>query len=381
MRVFMLILKEVLHRKVNFLLSALGVVAAVAILVAFFTTGEASKVETTRLMRDIGYNLRIIPKNTDMETFWTAGYSEETMPEEYVRRFLEKKALSYAHLLATLQRRIDWNGGPVLLTGIASEVDMESRKKSPMIFEVKEGELHVGFETAKRLGLRAGEEVGFMGKKFRVASALAETGSLDDLRVYARLSDVQELLGLSGQINEIKALECLCKDPNINNLAMLREDLAKILPEAKVVRLEPIAEAREKQRFLVENTFAMLLPVIMVLCALWVGALAVLNTRERQTEIGILRALGYGSRTISSLFLGKAILVGILGAALGFVCGTAVAMQYGPEIFKVTPGIVRADYRLLILALLAAPLFTALSAFIPTMAAVTRDPAATLRVE
>lgn len=381
MKVLALILKEMLHRKVNFLLSALGVIAAVAILVAFFTTGEASKVETTRLMRDIGYNLRIIPKDTDMETFWTAGYSEVTMPEGYVTRFVEKKALSYAHLLATLQRKVEWRGRPVLLTGIAAEVELDGRKKSPMSFEVKSGELHVGYEPCSRFGLKIGDEVELMGKQFRIAGALAETGSLDDLRVFARLSDVQELLGLPGRINEIKALECLCKDPNINNLAMLREELAKILPEAKVVRLEPIAEAREKQRFLVENTFAVLLPVLMVLCALWVAALAVLNIRERNTEIGILRALGYGSSTISGLFLGKALLVGTLGAVLGFLAGTALAMRYGPEIFKVTPGIVRADYRLLILALLAAPWFTALAAFIPTMAAVTRDPAATLRVE
>ncbi len=57
-----LIIKEIMHRKGNFLLSLLAVVTAVALFTAFFTTGEASKRETTRLMRDIGLNLRIIPK-------------------------------------------------------------------------------------------------------------------------------------------------------------------------------------------------------------------------------------------------------------------------------------------------------------------------------
>ena len=40
--------------------------------------------ETRRLMRDIGFNVRIIPRDTDMSRFWTEGYSEHTMPEDSV---------------------------------------------------------------------------------------------------------------------------------------------------------------------------------------------------------------------------------------------------------------------------------------------------------
>ena len=51
--------------------------------VFFFTTSEASKRETIRLTRDMGFNLRIIPGKTDMDEFWTRGFSKYTMPEEY----------------------------------------------------------------------------------------------------------------------------------------------------------------------------------------------------------------------------------------------------------------------------------------------------------
>ena len=87
MRIFYLIFKEIIHRKLNFLLSVLATITAVALFVSFFTTGEASKRETTRLMRDMGFNLRIIPKETDMGMFWTNGFSEHTMPEEYINQF------------------------------------------------------------------------------------------------------------------------------------------------------------------------------------------------------------------------------------------------------------------------------------------------------
>ena len=91
-----LIIKEIVYKKFNFLLALLGVSFAVAFFVFFFTANEASTRETIRLTRDMGYNLRIIPKDTDMNIFWTTGYSEYTMPEDYVDRFLQFKDFSFA---------------------------------------------------------------------------------------------------------------------------------------------------------------------------------------------------------------------------------------------------------------------------------------------
>ena len=81
-----LVLRELVHRKLNALLSALGILSAVALFVAYLTTAEASHRETTRLARDIGFNLRIIPRETDMERFWADGYSDRTMSEDTVQR-------------------------------------------------------------------------------------------------------------------------------------------------------------------------------------------------------------------------------------------------------------------------------------------------------
>ena len=109
------------------------------------------------------------------------------------------------------------------------------------------------------------------------------------------------------------------------------------------------------------------------------GVLATINVRERRTEIGIMRALGYGSGRIAGLFLSKAVLIGVIGAAVGYGIGSALALKFGPGIFKVTAKSIQAEPRLLFWALLAAPAFAALASFIPTALAVTDDPAKTLR--
>ena len=69
-----LILKEAGHRKVNFAMSLMAVMVTVALFITYLTTAEASKRETTRVTRDIGFNLRIIPRETDMDRFWTDGF-------------------------------------------------------------------------------------------------------------------------------------------------------------------------------------------------------------------------------------------------------------------------------------------------------------------
>ncbi len=381
MKLFQLILKEAFHRKLNFLLSLLAIVTAVALFAAFLTTARASKRETTRLMRDIGYNLRILPKETDMERFWLDGFSEYTMPEEYVERFAMQENFSYSHLLAILQQRVRLQDREVVLTGIGLEVSPPDRKKPSMIFTIEEGTVTVGFEIARSLGIQEDDVIEFLGQPFTVVRCLPESGSNDDIRVYGNLRDVQRLLNMEGEINEIKALECVCLTSDEDPLTVLRTELAAILPDAKVIQMEAIATARREQRLMIENYFAWIIPLVLVVCAVWVGALAMMNVRERRYEIGVLRSLGYGSWKIASIFLGKAVVIGMIGALLGFGIGTTAALSVGPDIFKVTAKMIRPAYALLGWALLVAPMFAALSSFIPTMIAVTQDPALTLREE
>lgn len=374
-----LILKEILHRKTNFLLSLLAMVTAVALFVCFFTTGQASQRETARLMRDMGFNLRIIPKGTDLSKFWATGMSERTMPEDYVHRFASQAGLSYTHLLATLQKQIQWHDHAIILTGLASEISPPDKRRPSMVFSIQRGTIHVGHVVADRVGLNPGDQVELLGTSFTVAGRLSETGSADDIRVYAHLRDVQDLLGLKGRINEIKALECLCRDPNQTSLEILRQQLTELIPEAEVIQIANIARAREKQRLMTERQFAFVMPFVVIVCAAWIGVLAMLNVRDRQQEIGILRALGYRSGKIAVLFLGRAALIGLLGALVGFFIGTQLSLHVAPHVFEVTARSVQPIFALLLWSLLLAPGFAALSSFIPATIAITQDPAVVLR--
>ncbi len=381
MTTYALILKEIRHRKVNFLLGTLGVAVAVTLFVFFVTAADASRRETARLMRDIGLNLRIIPKNTDMNRFWASGFSDQTMPEAFIDRLASQRGLLYTHLQATLQRRIEWRNRQVILTGIRPEVSPPDRPESPMTFKVEPGTVYVGFELAREFTLKKDQPIELGGKTLRIERCLSETGSDDDIRVYGHLRDVQDVLKLSGQINEIRALNCLCLNVNQDPIIALREQLDRVLPDTKVIQMKAIADARENQRRMIERYLGLILPFVLVLTVVWVGLVAMVNVRERRQEIGILRAIGHGSGKIAGLFLGKAVVVGLAGAVVGFAVGTCMAMVFGPDVFRMVSRTIRPAYELLGWSMLIASVFSAMASFIPTSLAITQDPAVTLSQE
>jgi len=375
-----LALQEAAHRTFTFVLSALAIVFAVGLVVFFLTTSEASNRETIRLTRDMGFNLRIIPANTDMDFFWMRGFSDQMMPEEWVDRFVNYPGISYAHVTATLQQRIEWRGRKVVLTGLSREIEPSGMIKTDMTYHLPPGRIIVGFGPAQAFAVKPGQTLQILDGEFLVDKVLAETGSEEDEWMYMDLRALQELLQQPGRISEIKALNCLClasdqQDP----LAMLRDQLKKILPEAQVVMNKTIAMARERQRMTMERYFAFLLPVLLLGSAVWIGALSMINVQNRTIEVGIWRSLGYESSWIFGLFLWRALLLGLAGGLVGYGLGTWAALQWGPMIFKITGKHIAPMYGLLAWSCLLAPIFAGLASLLPAVYAVHRDPAELLR--
>jgi len=381
MNPFTLILKELGHRKVNAVFSLLAVSIAVGGSIIFHTAFEGSLQRTKRIQRDMGQNLRIVSKDTDLAHFWDEGFSETTFSENWVNSFTNiNDTINYSHLSAVLKWKIDWRGSPAMILGLAPrEVAPPGRKKPIMITPVKRGTVQLGKTLAAIHGVKRDEIVIVEGSEFKVGRVLSEKGSGAEIRIYMHLADAQSVLKRKGQINEIQALDCYCADESQDTLVLLREQLGPILPGAQVFRMQDMAEAREKQRRDIERTFSMLMPAVIVLCGVIVGVLAFANTRARQREIGVLRALGKSSVVVAALFLGKALLLGTVGAVFGFALGTGLLFGWGNEVLQISTKLISWDLNNLKWALLLAPVFAAMASFIPAMLAVTQDPADTLR--
>ena len=247
-----------------------------------------------------------------------------------------------------------------------------------MGLNIPRGRVYVGYELARSLEIQKGDTIQIGERSFVVDRRLREKGSKDDIRLYGHLHDVQEVLGKPGKINEIEALSCQCAG---ERLPRIRQELAQALPNTQVTEFRSLAVARAEQRQMVERYTAYLSPLILLICGLWVGLLAWSNVRERRGEIGLWRALGVGSGRVAALFLGKAVVLGCVGAGLGFAGGTLFALNVGPQIFPLTAQKIEPLFSLLGWSLIGAPLVCAGASYLPTLAAVTQDPAVVLREE
>jgi hypothetical protein len=462
MTLFRLLVAEIRYRKLNFVMSLLAVVVAVMLFVAgpMLVDGyqqhtqselsqwqsrvaeaeklvqaakaEMGKVEgqtqdelaklkeaTWRLMRDMGFNLAIVPAGTNMSEFWASDFADKDMPQQYVNRLAEDRRLTLVtHLVATLQGKIEWDGRKVLLAGYLPETPQKYlTEKRPMGPAIRPGTVTLGYELSR--GHKVGEKVKVAGRDFTVARLLPEQGSKEDITLGVHLDDAQAVLGKPGRINQILALGCRCSTEDISTI---RRQLAAVLPETQITEFRSIAVARAEQRDLVlakqqrilagmeenlrqrEEIFTersqilekletsrtrvlgiiqtltdVVTPLVVVASAIWVGLLSLANVRQRRTEIGLFRALGKSSALIASLLLGKAVLVGLLGAAAGVLLGAWTAQWLGTRALDVTAECFPLRYHVVLGALLGAPLVSALAAYLPTLIALTQDPAVVLR--
>ena len=391
MNTIKLIFKEICHSRYNFVLSLMAVTTGVALFVAFFTTTLASDLETKKIMLDLGQNLRVIPRHTNMGFYYDQGFSDQVMPQDYLSNFVNSSGLVYTHLTATLQKKIDWQTSKIIIMGVLPEVFPQGGKKKdmPTTYSIKPGHAHVGYLIAEQYSVHKGDILDIAGHPLIVENTLAKSPNddRDNIRIFMHLGDAQMILGLPEKINEIKALECLCLvegpegDESMDLEQLARDELAVLLPDADVLLSRGISDVRQKQRAMIQKYAAFVIPALCLALGLCLAILTLLNVRQRRQEIGIMRALGYGTVKISALLLGKFVVIGLAAAAVGFYGGTALAAHVGPDIFPITANAIRPDYGLFQRALAGAVAFSIVSAFIPVMMAVSADPAKTLKNE
>jgi len=372
-----LVLREIQHRKLNFWAGVVAVVGAVALSVAIITVAGALQRETTRVMHNLGFNLLVVAENTDMLQFWSEDFAGEEMPERHVHHLANSGITTVRYLVARLAKKTEWRGREVLLTGILPVVPLPNRtEKLPTELTIPPGAAYVGFELAQSLNIKVGDTIAFGHKQLVVQRCLEETGSQDDIRIYAHLHEVQALLGKAGRINEIQVLAGLGA-----SLATIRNDVTRALPDTKVIEVAPITAARTRTHKMVKKYAMFVILAVLVAAGISIALLTLGNVRERQMEIGVFRAMGLSSAPIAALFLGKAVLVGLIGAAAGFALGTWIALYFGPQMFPVTATKITPMLSLLMWAFLGAPVLCVVASYLPTVYAILQDPAEILREE
>lgn len=415
MRLSELILRELLHRKLNFLLALFAVTVAVVAwttavgsLQRFDANTEAelavlqdeTNAEMARLedeirktMKGLGFNVYMFPAGEELWQIKQRGYSEQTIPEEYVHRLASSEIVTVNHLLPQVSRRVDWTEQQrsILLVGVSGQVPMLHRNQTqPIMDPLEPGTAFVGYDIHRSLGLKPGDHITINGRSHTIAKTFDPRNFLDDGTVWIHLREAQELFGMKGQLNAILALGCNCA--SVDRIGDVRRELGAVLPDLQFVeigsnamvraeaRKEAALRANQAKQAVLDRrnihraeraVFAKLLaPLIAIGSFIGVAMLSFSNVRERLPEIGTLRAIGLANGDILTLLIGRALLIGLGAWPLAFGISSLLARAPWNTTLPATTWI----------GLLAGiPLLSVSAAWLPALDALRRDPVTILR--
>jgi ABC-type lipoprotein release transport system permease subunit len=406
MTIWNLLIREIMHRKINFALAVFSVMVASALFIGSgalleihqrYLTQEMAQLkdDTRKAMLKLGFNIVILPKDQNLGDWYADDYASKYMPEDYVHKLADSGIVTVRHFLPSLQQKIEWPEykRKINLVGARGEVpNLHKNPVKPMVQPVPPGTISLGYELHRSLEMKVGDTVELMGRKFTVHACHEERGNKDDITAWIYLAEAQELLDKEGKINAILALECLC---TTDALPKIRQEISGILADTQVIERGSRAIARAEARNKVEEQAritigneerltSILRPVVLMACAIWIAVLGFTNVRARRVEIGIFRAIGIGSRQILILFLSRHLLLGAMGGALGFGAGVLsavyfVAVREGVRVHAIETDISWAG--LLLVSVAGAATLSLIAGWIPALLATRQDPADVLREE
>jgi len=424
MTISRLIVREIIHRKLNFGLGLLSVAVAVGCLAGSLTLVklhdarvrtilEQKKLETEqimqvmeddvkRAMRKLGFNIVILPKDQNLSDWYADDYGARYMPEQYIDRLAQSEIVTVEHLVPRLRQKVKWpeTKWAVILEGTSDEAVNPFVQSQELVLDtVPRGKIVLGNEVHQGLALNVGDRIRFMGREFVVRECRRELGTEEDITVSVNLRDAQELLGKRGLINEILAVECRSAWAN---LPKIRAEIVRILPDTQVIekasnvlakmhaylRVEDEGKAaieRERENMarlkITWMRFASVLgALVMFICVVWITFLAAGNVRGRRSEIGILRTLGFRSREILYIFLSRATAMGLFGGFLGFLAGGFIANNWLRSVGESSHWWMF-NFKLLGLSVFVAVAITMAASWVPAIRAARLDPAVALREE
>ena len=213
----------------------------------------------------------------------------------------------------------------------------------------------VGLDARNKLGLDPGATLNIEGREFTVSGILWETGGEEDSAIVMDREELARLTGRGGDVNliEVTASSSMAVES-------LSGDIGRALPSASVisVRKNLVFNAQANGAL---NKFGLAATGLIVLVSALIVSLTTLSAvKERQREIGVLRAVGYRQRDIWTLLIMEALLLslgaavvgtglGLAGAALGPRLVPGLTLGFAPNLLVIVAGIILA----MLLAVLA----------------------------
>jgi putative ABC transport system permease protein len=394
-----LIWKELLQRPTAMITCLLAISLGITALVAIRSVTVFSERAVAEKLEALGANVLLLPQGVSLQDYFAADAHGATLPEEYATQLAFANLEGVQNISPKLSVPAELNGRRITLTGILPQSEFEAKaawqtvelfsnkhancKKQARIDdhtrpeadnlaegrfvrELSATEVYVGADVAKLSAVSAGDQISLLGVPFVVSGVVRPTGTVDDGRVFAHLHTVQRLASKGEAVNVVEIMAC-CEDA----AGGLTSELAAMFPDVKVVTITQVVDTQVAVNRLMTRLSYLFFGVLLVVGVASIAGTMFANVTERRREIGTLMALGATPALVARLFLGKALVIGLAGGALGYLSGTILAVLLGPNWAGVP---VQPLPQLAVLAVVLAGIVALVASYLPARRASLVDP-------
>jgi putative ABC transport system permease protein len=315
-----LVLKNLLRRKVRTLLSVLGVAIGIAAIVAFNAVGRGFRNSLDQYMHQSGAQMLVVNRTVQDPAFSRISKEEQ----DFIRSLPAVAHLSPVTFTMASPRGLKAKPKRMLTLLVFGRtpgdrlLEKFRGRLSGRLFE-SEDEVIVGADAARDLSLAAGDTLELFGQTFRVVGVYESDVKFELSGAMLSNSVVQRQL----KMGESAAMAFLYLRPGSD----WRDVKAAV--EGRGEHLEAI-QTEQFTQYYNQLEYIDWFVWIVSLVSVAVGALGVLNTMlmsvsERTREIGTLRAVGWGRDRVLRLILAEGTLISVAGGLLGLATGVAGA--------------------------------------------------------
>jgi putative ABC transport system permease protein len=318
-------LRNLRRRKAKAAFVLAGLLIAVSTAVALLGLIEAMNYDIQKKLEEYGANILILPKTENLSLTYgglsLGGVSfemQEIRQADLVKVNAIKNAANVAAMGPMVLGALEVNERKVLLAG----VDFQATKILKPWWKIggtapTDLGVLLGSEASRILALETGDHFKVNGSELQVSGILEPTGSQDDQLVFARLDTAQSLLHKEGRVSMVE-VAALCNACPIED--MVRQ-ISVALPDTKVMAIQQVVQTRMETLDYFRK-FSYGVTAVLVL----VGSLVVLVTimgsvRERTSEIGIFRAMGFRRSHVMKIVLLEAGIISAVAGILGYLVG------------------------------------------------------------
>ncbi len=334
--------KNLKGRPIRTWLTIMGIIIGVFLVITLLSLSEGLKDTVMQQLRMMGGEIiMIMPGDPqDMITTFIGGLQLSEADLEAISRASGVKRVLPMAYAAEIVRYEDMSK-PVLLFGLPFGQDLDIYK-SDLGWDIVEGkwpafgrrEVLVGNLIPKDIfsKLQSSDKIVIKGRPFFVSGVLRSMGSKQDDSVIAL--DLTDFRAITGKREGAQtAMAKIESGYDAEKVAEnIRQELEKTAKRKSGDSLSFTVFTSEKASDMVGNVMGVVQLAVIAFAsiAVMVGGIGIMNTMytsvyERTKEIGILKAIGAKKKTIVTMFLVEAGVIGMFGGIIGIILGIIFA--------------------------------------------------------